>query len=95
MSDTNLLLNLVLAWIVPPVTELINTKLTVDWHKKAAALLVSLAVGAIATVPQMMQTGSFTWENLLTNIGVVVAAGQTYYSIIWKKSAAQKTLQNL
>lgn len=92
MTEGNLLLSLVMAWIVPPVVEVINKKLTLDLHKKIAAFLVSVFVGLVASTPQLSKN-PMDVNSWFVNAGIVLAASQTYYAMIWKKSDIQKYMK--
>jgi len=91
-TNANPLLDLVLAWIVPPVTDIINTRITDTRWRYVASLVVSLGVGLLATLPEILQGRD--GQEVLGSIATVFVASQTYYNLIWKQTGVHKTLKD-
>lgn len=74
--------------VLPPVIDLINSKVASDKVRYLVSMLVCLLVGVLTNLDKLSNM-----EALLANVAIVFATAQTTYNLYWKKSKVRKTLK--
>lgn len=74
--------------VLPPVIDLINSKVASDKVRYFVSMLVCFLVGVLTNLDKLSNM-----EALLANVAIIFATAQTTYNLYWKKSKVRKTLK--
>lgn len=80
-------LQALIGFIMPPIIDLINTRVANQRLRYIISLLISLLLGVLFTWDQL------NWQDVLQSATIVFAASQTTYNLFWKDSQQRTALK--
>jgi hypothetical protein len=83
----NTAIQAIVGLVMPPVIDLINTKITDTKVRYIVSLLTSLILGLLFSWNEL------DWQNIFASASIIFAASQTTYNLYWKNSSTREALQ--